>query len=211
MSKISFIDDKGFNMPKSKERCQEIRDEMRNMILQKSMLYFAKNGFAGTKISDLSRNIGIAQGSIYVYFESKEELFQEILRIADCEQEVKQLKLLIHSPLSAKAKLRLLSDSIMSKLKTDEMFAAKIALNTQMMLEESKDFAAADTYYQSELYSCTARIIEQGQIEGTMVTGSSMKLADYYWGVVYLYALKSLFTTRYEMITTDDLERTVVK
>jgi AcrR family transcriptional regulator len=48
-------------MPKSKERCREIREEMRNTILQKSLLYFARNGFAGTKISDLSKNIGIAQ------------------------------------------------------------------------------------------------------------------------------------------------------
>jgi len=62
-------------MPKSKERWQEIREEMRNTILQKSLLYFAKNGFAGTKISELSRNIGVAQGTIYIYFESKEELF----------------------------------------------------------------------------------------------------------------------------------------
>ncbi len=198
-------------MPKSKERCQEIRDEMRSAILQKSMLFFAKNGFAGTKIGDLSRNIGIAQGSIYVYFKSKEELFQEILRIADCEPEVNQLKLLIHSSVSAKVKLRRLSESIMNKLKIDEMFAAKIALNTQIMLEKSKDFASADTCYQSELYSCTAKIIEQGQIEDTMVSGSAMKLSDYYWGVVYLYALKSLFTTQYEMITAEDLERTVVK
>ena len=57
------------NMPKSKERCQEIREEMRTTILQKSLLYFARNGFAGTKISDLSKNIGIGQGTIYVYFE----------------------------------------------------------------------------------------------------------------------------------------------
>ena len=39
-------------MPKSKERCQEIREEMRNTILQKSLLYFARNGFDGTKIID---------------------------------------------------------------------------------------------------------------------------------------------------------------
>jgi len=90
-------------MPKSKERCQEIREEMRNNILQKSLLYFAKNGFAGTKISDLSQSIKIAQGTIYVYFESKEELFQEILRVADCEQELKQMNLLLHIPISAKS------------------------------------------------------------------------------------------------------------
>ncbi|MBQ3029458.1 MAG: TetR/AcrR family transcriptional regulator [Lachnospiraceae bacterium] len=198
-------------MPKSKERCREIREEMRSTILQKSLLYFAKNGFAGTKISDLSKNIGIGQGTIYIYFESKEELYQEILRIADYEQELKQMKLLLHLPISGKAKLRRLSETVMKKLQTDELFASKIALNTQLMLEQSMEFASGDTSYQSELYACTAKIIEQGQKEGTMVNGSTMKLADYYWGVVYLYALKRLFTTEYEMIGVEDLERTVLR
>ena len=201
----------GDTMPKSKERCQEIREEMRNTILQKSLLYFAKNGFAGTKIGDLSKNIGIGQGTIYIYFESKEELYQEILGIADYEQELKQLKLLIHLPLSAKSKLRRLSETVLRKLREDERFSAKVALNTQMMLEQSNGFASGAIGVQSELYACTAKIIEQGQREGTMADGSSMKLADYYWGVIYLYALKRLFTTGYEMIGVEDLERTVLR
>lgn len=198
-------------MPKSKERCREIREEMRNTILRKSLLYFARNGFAGTKISDLSRNIRIAQGTIYVYFESKEELFREILSIADYKEELRQVRVLSRLPLSARVKLGKLSERVLERLKNDEMFAAKIALNTQIMLEGSGDCSALDTSYQSEIFSLTAKIIEQGQREGTAVEGSPMKLADYYWGVVYLYALKSLFTTHYEMISADDLERTVLK
>lgn len=198
-------------MPKSKERCQEIREEMRNTILQKAMLYFAKNGFAGTKISDLSRSIGIGQGTIYVYFESKEELYKEILKIADYRQELKQMKILLHLPISAAKKLRRLSERVLSQLQEDEMFAAKIALNTQMLLEQSKNFSTEETNYQSELYEYTAMIIEQGQKEKKMVEGSGMKLADYYWGVIYLYALKRLFTTEYEMISAEDLERTVMR
>ncbi len=198
-------------MPKSKERCQEIREQMRETILQKSLLYFARNGFAGTKISDLSRNIGIGQGTIYVYFESKEELFREILKIADGSQTVKQMKLLVKMPVSAKKKLRMLSETIMKRLETDENFAAMIALNTQMLLEKNKEYSSEDTTYQTQLYQYTAKIIEQGQKEKSMVDGSSMKLADYYWGVVYLYSLKRLFTTEYEMISVEDLERTIVK
>lgn len=198
-------------MPKSKERCQEIREEMRNTILKKSLLYFAKNGFAGTKISDLSRNIGIGQGTIYVYFQSKEELFQEILKIADSNKILKQMKVLVYTPIPAKKKIRLLSENVMKKLQEDENFAAMIALNTQMLLEKAKNYSSVDTTYQSELYAYTAKIIEQGQKEGTMVEGSSMKLADYYWGVIYLYSLKRLFTTEYEMISIEDLERTILK
>ena len=60
-------------MPKSPEKCQEIREETRSKIFHDSMLYFAKNGFAGTKISDLAKHIGIGQGTIYIYFKSKEK------------------------------------------------------------------------------------------------------------------------------------------
>ena len=198
-------------MPKSKERCQEIREEMRKTILQKSLLYFARNGFAGTKISDLSKNIGIGQGTIYVYFESKEELFQEILKIADSNEMLKKMKLLVAMPISAKKKLRMLSETVLNRLEEDETFAAMIALNTQMLLEKNEAYSSEETTYQTKFYNYTSKIIEQGQKEKSMVDGSSMKLADYYWGVVYLYSLKRLFTSEYETISVNDLERTVLK
>ncbi len=198
-------------MPKSKERCQEIREEMRNTILHKSLLYFARNGFAGTKISDLSKHIGVAPGTIYVYFESKEALFQEILKIADSSEIIKKMKLLVAMPISAKKKLRMLSETVLSRLAEEETFAAMIALNTQMLLEKNEVYSSGETTYQTELYRYTSKIIEQGQKENSMADGSAMKLADYYWGVVYLYSLKRLFTTEYEMISADDLERTVLK
>ena len=198
-------------MPKSKERCKEMREEMRNTILQKSLLYFARNGFAGTKISDLSKNIGIGQGTIYVYFESKEELFQEILKIADSNEMLNKVKLLAAMPISAKKKLHILSETMLNRLEEDESFAAMIALNTQMLLVKNEAYSSGDTTYQTELYNYTSRIIEQGQKEKSMVEGSSMKLADYYWGVIYLYSLKRLFTSEYEMITVNDLERIVLE
>lgn len=198
-------------MPKSKERCQEIRAEMRSTILQKSLLYFARNGFAGTKIGDLSRSIGIAQGTIYVYFQSKEDLFQEILKIADSQETVQQMEQLASLPIPAKQKIRILSETILNRLEADETFAAMIALNTQMLLEKNEAYASGETTYQTNLYDYTAQIIRQGQQEQSMVAGSPMKLADYYWGVVYLYSLKRLFTTQYEMISAEDLERTVMK
>lgn len=197
-------------MPKSPERCQEIREEMRTKILHDSMLYFARNGFSGTKISDLAKNIGIGQGTIYVYFKSKEDLFNEIFLLINSDKDINKIKMLSHMPISGKYKIHKLSEFVMEKLEQDESFAAKIALNTQMLLENS-NFASGDITYQTDLYQYTAKIIEQGQKEGSVVAGSSMKLADYYWGVVYLYSLKKMFTTKYETITVQDLERILLK
>jgi len=61
------------------------------------------------------------------------------------------------------------------------------------------------------LYRLTGNIIRQGQQEGSVIEGLPVKLADYYWGVVYLYALKRLFTTKYEIISAKDLSRILLK
>ncbi len=183
---------------------------MRATILQKSLLYFARNGFAGTKIGDLSRNIGIAQGTIYVYFDSKEELYKEIFEITRYEKELRDMELLTKLPLPAREKIKQLSKKIMKRIVEDEMFAAKIVLNSQLVLEQSVEASSVDTSYQTKLYKLTETIFKQGQKEKTVVRTSSMKLTDYYWSIVYVYALKRLFTSEFEFITEEDLCRSVL-
>lgn len=197
-------------MPKSPERCQELREQMRSKILYSSMLYFARNGFAGTKISDLANHIGIGQGTLYAYFESKEDLFNEIFTQINNSQEIKELKLLARLPISAKQKIHKLSENVLRKLAEDENYAAKVVLNTQIMFEQNH-FISADTTYTSEIYQITEKIIRQGQKEKSVVEGASVKLADYFWSVVYLYALKRLFTSEYETISAYDLARILLK
>lgn len=198
-------------MPKSAERCAELRDEMRGRILRESLRYFARNGFAGTKVADLARGIGIAQGTIYRYFDSKEDLFLALRELVENGDDVRELKLLARLPLPAKVKIRRLSATVLERLAYDELFAASVVLNTQLMLEEGPDADGRPAPYRSELYAHTARIVEQGQREGSVAAGDALKLADYFWGVVYLYALKRLFTAGYGMISAADLERTLLK
>lgn len=198
-------------MPKTPKRCEEIRTEMRNKIIHESILYFAKNGFSGTKISDLAKHMGIGQGTIYIYFESKEQLFQEIHKRIEREKEINELKILLHLPISTKEKIHRLTKKVLSELEHDESFAAGVALNTQAILEQDEAHSSGGTMYQTKQYEYMAQLIEQGQKEGSVVEGNPLKLADYYWGVVYLYSLKRLFTTKYELINAADLERTILK
>lgn len=189
-------------MPKSQERCQEIREETRNLIVKKSVLYFARNGFAGTKISELSKHIGIAQGTIYIYFKSKEELYDEIFAISDKIAGNDKLTVLAKLPLSAETKIKKMSDYLIKSIKEDEMFSAGIALFTQRLLEGNAD----QTFYKT-----TEKIIKQGQKESTVVAGNARKLSEFYWGVVYLYAVKSLYTADCAMISSEDLSRVLLE
>ncbi len=118
--------------------------------------------------------------------------------------------MLSHLPVSAKNKIHKLSKTVIGKLEQDENYAAKVTLTTQVLFEKD-NFTSESTTYQSEIYKYTAKIIEQGQKEKSVVEGSSMKLADFYWSVVYLYALKKLFTTKYETLSVADLERVLLK
>lgn len=189
-------------MPKSQERCQEIREETRNLIIKKSVLFFARNGFAGTKISELSKHIGIAQGTIYLYFESKEDLYSAIFSIADKVAGSEKLISFSKLPITAEMKIKMLSDYVIKSLKNDEMFAAGIALYTQRLLEGDAD---------QGFYKITEKIIREGQKEGSVVSGSVRKLSEYYWGVVYLYAVKSLYTSDCVMISSEDLSRLLLR
>ena len=189
-------------MPKSQERCQEIREETRNLIVKKSVLYFARNGFAGTKISELSKHIGIAQGTIYIYFKSKEELYDEIFAISDKIAGNDKLTMLAKLPLSAETKIKKMSDYLIKSIKEDEMFSAGIALFTQRLLEGNAD----QTFYKT-----SEKIIKQGQKESTVVAGNARKLSEFYWGVVYLYAVKSLYTADCAMISSEDLSRVLLE
>lgn len=192
-------------MPKTEEQCQQIREDTRNRILKKSSLYFARNGFGDTKIGDLAKHIGIGQGTIYLYFKSKEELFEEIRKSAENKDEIKRLKTLSKLPIPAKTKIEKISSEMEKKLKNDEEYVVKITILSQLLLEQEENL------YKNDLYKILAEIIKQGQKEGSVVKGDALYLSDLYWGTVYMYALKKLFVPDCKMVTKDTLSRLLVK
>ncbi|MBO6007423.1 MAG: TetR/AcrR family transcriptional regulator [Lachnospiraceae bacterium] len=180
-------------MPKTEEQFRQMRDDMRSRILRESSLYFAKNGFGDTKIGDLAKHIGIGQGTIYLYFKSKEELFEEIRRNADNSIEVKKIRALAKLPVSATSKIEKISEEVIKCL-DDEEYAVKITIYTQLLLEQDSGL------YKSDMYEALAGIIKKGQKAGKVRKGDPLMLADLYWGTVYLYALKKLFIKEFRMI-----------
>jgi TetR/AcrR family fatty acid metabolism transcriptional regulator len=51
------------------------KESKRQEILNVALRVFARNGIANTKMTDIAREAGIGKGTIYEYFESKEDLF----------------------------------------------------------------------------------------------------------------------------------------
>ena len=60
----------------------EQREKRRQEILLCSLDIFIKKGFAATKIRDISNELKISAGLFFHYFESKEQVYEELINIA---------------------------------------------------------------------------------------------------------------------------------
>lgn len=58
---------------------KNIKRNKRNLILEKAFELFFEKGYLDTKIIDIAEAAGIGKGTVYEYFNSKEELFAELL------------------------------------------------------------------------------------------------------------------------------------
>lgn len=177
-------------MPRSAEKCEKVRNEMKERIMKESLRYFALKGFSGTKISELAKYIGIGQGTMYSYFSSKEELFHTITQriISNDKQELEKL---FNAQISPKEKITLLSNSLLSRIFHETGVAEAFALNVQVHIEYGENNYFTENYSKAP-NAILARIIEEGQKDGSVIGGDPDMLADFYWSVIHLIALKKV-------------------
>lgn len=196
-------------MPKTKIQCEQIRKRMRKKILDSALIYFARNGYAGTKISDLASFIGIGQGTLYSYFSSKEELFKVIVDNAIVTNE-KSLLQLQNAPVSAVDKIIMLSNHMLESMKKDTPLAYLFVLNLQYSIEN--DFNNSYTKaYEEKPNQILSEIIAEGQKEETVVQGNPYDLADLYWSMVHTIAFKKVFNNNHKIFQAKQLARLLLK
>jgi AcrR family transcriptional regulator len=63
------------------------KSEIRERIVQAAIENFAKHGFDRTRMDDIANTSDLSKGTLYLYFNSKEDLFYAI-----CERNVERLK-----------------------------------------------------------------------------------------------------------------------
>ena len=87
--------------------------DKRTAILDAATVVFAKRGFFGAQVADIARGAGIAAGTVYLYFKSKDEiltsLFDRTMReaigegraaLADVDDPVERLRRIAHMHLA---------------------------------------------------------------------------------------------------------------
>lgn len=62
------------------QKRQRRKDARPSEILEAGLALFAERGFAATRLDDVAKRAGIAKGTVYLYFSSKESLFEAALK-----------------------------------------------------------------------------------------------------------------------------------
>src|SRR5687768_2856739 len=77
-------------MPRASTHIVRARESKRKQILEAAMPLFVRHGFSRTTISEIAREAGISHGTIFLYFTSKDELFNAALLepLAEFEQQI---------------------------------------------------------------------------------------------------------------------------
>ncbi len=65
--------------PRTSHQFREIRENRKGQIMQTALELFSREGYTHSTISMIAREAGISKGLIYNYFDSKEQLLNEIL------------------------------------------------------------------------------------------------------------------------------------
>lgn len=64
----------------TKPRWERRKDARPQELLAAAIDLFVERGFAATRLEDVARRAGVSKGTLYLYFENKEELFKAVVR-----------------------------------------------------------------------------------------------------------------------------------
>ena len=190
-------------MPRSREQNEKLREASKLNILSKSVAWFAKYGEEGTKIGDLTKGIKISQGALYVYFDSKEDLYREVVKYSQEKIATDDLLEIKEMDIPAIRKLRYVSDLLLKKINEDKTYVNHMIL----ALEGRAKGTSSDD--ENVLFDLVKSIIKSGQKDGSFAKGDVDKIADYFLSVVYIYSVKKCNDPKCKLLSSSELERVV--
>jgi TetR/AcrR family transcriptional regulator, fatty acid metabolism regulator protein len=136
--------------------------DKRDRILKAAVKVFARSGFHATRVSEVAKAAGVADGTIYLYFKSKEELLVSLFEDRGDKLLAFMREELPKQP-DAPARLRAVIDMQLGLLEGERDLAEVITVILRQSTRLMKEFA---TPHFSAYLDAIAKIIAEGQATG---------------------------------------------
>ena len=136
--------------------------DKREAILRAAIKVFAGNGYFNSKVSDIAAAAGIADGTVYLYFKSKEEILHSIFDrameefISEGKREIAEIK-------EADKRLKRIAELHLERLGADRDLAIVFQVELRGSTKFMEEFSAAGF---AEYLGIIHKTIEDGQKMG---------------------------------------------
>ncbi len=136
--------------------------DKREAILRSAIKVFARKGYFNSKVADIAGKAKIADGTVYLYFKSKEEILHSIFDrtmsefISDGKKEISEIQ-------QADKKLKRIGELHLEKLGADRDLAIVFQVQLRGSIKFMREFSAAGF---AEYLDIIYQTIKQGQKEG---------------------------------------------
>ena len=159
-------------------RLRPERTAVPDRILTAARRRFEKYGYRRTGMLEIARDAGIAAGTIYRYFDSKEDIF---LRVAETETEgwLATARKVLDEPGTAVERLARLAEASLAYNNESKLFRSVMARDTEIifapLLEDLHEHVL------SENVAMMAKVIRDGIAEGSIAPIDADKAAYILW------------------------------
>lgn len=152
--------------PKWKRRKEERPAE----ILSAALDAFVENGFAETKLADVAKRAGVAKGTLYLYFDNKQDLFAAVVR----HGLLTNLAPIEEAAATFEGGLAELSTLLLARA-AERMGDQRLPAIMRMVIGESRAFPELARIWHAEaidrVMSTVAGLIEKAQARGAAPSG----------------------------------------
>jgi len=138
------------------------KGDKRERILSSAMRVFASKGFYQSKVSDIAADAGVADGTIYLYFKSKDDLLISLFE-TQMERVNLELRRAIEGTDDAAEKLRRFTRAYMNLVSQNRHAAEVITIELRQSAKFMKDYANPRF---AEFLKILAGVIDEGQKQG---------------------------------------------
>ena len=126
---------------RSTNSARPVITDKRVAILRAAIKVFARNGYFNSKVSDIASEAGIADGTVYLYFKSKEEVLHSVFgrlmeeMISEGKREIEDIK-------EADQRLRRIAQLHLEKLGADRELAVVAQVEFRGSTKFMEEFSA---------------------------------------------------------------------
>jgi TetR/AcrR family transcriptional regulator, fatty acid metabolism regulator protein len=136
--------------------------DKREAILRAATRVFASNGYFNSKVADIASEAGIADGTVYLYFKSKEEILHSIFD-RSVEEAISEGRKQIESINDPREKLRRIAHLHLERLGADRDLAIVFQVELRSSTKFMEEFSAAGF---AEYLGLIRAAVEEGQRAG---------------------------------------------